>query len=299
MSIDLTWTASFSASCLHVADALLRGRTLADQTLQTALDQPSQALAAEIDALGLPREGTLAQLTEFSAELDNNRQLAKRAIVKTVGNSRASSGAVERLAGRIAELENAFRAARPGAADELAVRGEPLRQQWEARGPGLLSAVGRLTEENLIVSVARVVLVQPALGGAGAAQLRTNSVRLEAVLTHPDPQLPETLRLGWLLSQLNQDLPIYSDTIRPERLPHLARLAMLPPVLASSELVEWAQLDAPTLRRALVRWYLAEESDRNKLDTLTATLLDWWSIYTSSSPRWTVALAALDEMIAT
>jgi len=54
------------------------------------------------------------------------------------------------------------------------------------------------------------------LGGAGAAQLRTNSVRLEAVLTHPDPQLPETLRLGWLLSQLNQDLPIYSDTIRPE-----------------------------------------------------------------------------------
>ncbi len=112
-----------------------------------------------------------------------------------------------------------------------------------------------------------------------------------------DPQLPETLRLGWLLSQLNQDLPIYSDTIRPERLPHLARLAMLPPVLAASELVEWAQLDAPTLRRALVRWHLVEESDRNKFDRLTATLLDWWGIYTSSSPRWTVALAALDEMI--
>ena len=153
MSIDLTWTASFSASCLHVADALLRGRTLADPSLQTALDRPSHTLAAEIDALGLPREETLAQLTELAAE---------RAIVKTVGNSHASSGAIERLA----------------------VRGEPLRQQREARGPGLLSAVGRLTEENLIVSTARV----------GRCRCGATTHQLGAARSRADPPRSATAR---------------------------------------------------------------------------------------------------------
>ena len=75
---------------------------------------------------------------------------------------------------------------------------------------------------------------------------------------------------------------------------------MLPPVLAASELVEWAQLDAPTLARAIVAWHVldtpGDDGDSENAGPLVTTLLDWWSIYTSSSLRWTVALAALDEM---
>jgi len=301
LPIDLTWLASFSASSIHAADALIHGHTFVDPALQQAIAGPSRELSAEIEAIGLEADETLERLNELASEFENNRQLAERALVKMVGDSRVSSEAIERLAGRIADVESAFRAVVPSVVDQLAVRGEPLRQQWETRGPGLLSAVGRLTEETLIVGSARVVLVQPVLGGGGVAQVRNNSVRIEAVLTNPEPTLPEPLRLGWLLAQLNQDLPIYSESIRPERIARLAGLAMLPPVLAAAEQVDWARLDEPTLRRAIDCWHVTSPSDpvatRAADDSrLAGTLLDWWTTYTESSPRWTVALAALDQM---
>jgi len=309
--MEVVWQANGSTSAFHAAEALLDGRPVLDAKLAAALEEPSRLLAADIDEAGLPRRQVLAQLTALSTDVENNRELADLALVKTIGRNRTSPETVDRLTGRITDLENAFRRAVPDAIDLLTTRGEPLRQQWEARGPGLFTALGRLTEENVIAPRGRVVLVMPVLGGAGVAHLRNNSVRFEAVLTNPHAELPEALRLGWLLAQVNQSLPMYSETIRPQRLPRLARLALLPPVLAASAEVEWARLDEPTLRLALAAWHLvpaaSEKNDGNRdekhvvdekaPDELTATLLDWWGTYTAGSPRWTVALAALDQMV--
>ncbi len=139
--MDLTWKASFSASCFHAAGAILAGRALADSALEGALSGPSHELADEIEAAGLPRDPLISRLIEFSAKIENNRQLAERAATKLLGASRVKPTAIDSIAGRIAALENAFRRAVPNVVDELALRSEPLRQQWEARGPGLLQCL--------------------------------------------------------------------------------------------------------------------------------------------------------------
>jgi hypothetical protein len=155
-----------------------------------------------------------------------------------------------------------------------------------------------MTEDPLLVESATVTLVAPIVGGHGRAHLLGNRVTFEAVLVNPHPHLPETLRLGWLLSQLNQDLPMFSERIPRERMPLVVGLATLPLVLAAAETVELARLDAETLRSALECWHLppqlpADSEDEDVIERLQA----WWGTYQGSATRWPVALAALDAML--
>jgi len=292
MSIATRWIANSSASALHAAAALLRGMTLADERLAAALEEPAAELGREIEIAGLARDPLLEHLISLAAGIENNRELVQVALNKTVGVDH-SAEVRNRLTGRITDVEGAVRRALPTLVDDLALRGGPLRELWDARGPGMLAAAGRIADEGLIVSRADVVLVHPALGGAGVAHLRYNSVRIEAVLANPDAELPEVARLGWLLLQLNLDVPAYSETIPPGRLPRTAALAMIPVALSAAEKVELVRADEPTIRRAAGRWPRWHGATPTDADTLAA----WWRTYTQTRPRWPVALAALDKML--
>ena len=120
-----------------------------------------------------------------------------------------------------------------------------------------------------------------------------NRVTFEAVLTHPHAELPETLRLAWLLSQLNLDVPVFSEYLPAGRLEQVAPLAMLPVVLAAAEVVELARVDHRSLRMAIECWHLPTKLP----DDVEERLLRWWQTYLESSTRWTVALTALDQML--
>jgi hypothetical protein len=216
---------------------------------------------------------------------------------------------IERLAGRLMELDVAFRQAmRPvgnaeapagahAALEELRLRERPLRELFEARGPGLLAAVAELTDPAVIAGNASVLTVHPVSGGGGAAHLDYNSVRIEAVLANPIPELPEVVRLGWLLAQLQQDLPAIGESIHRDRLPAVAALAMLPPVLAAAERVELARCDRQTALLAIDSWRIdtppSWSADR------AGPLWHWWESHQAAKPPWPVALAALDRMIGT
>jgi hypothetical protein len=291
--MKIRWKASFSASCLHAAACLSEGLPVIDTATAALLQGTSDELSNELRACGLAAESTLPLLVSLAAECENNRQLVELAARRTHGAGTLGESAIARLAGCISDLEAAWLRHQPALVDELAVRGRPLREQWEARGPGLLSAMTQLTVEHFITSEAEVVLVSPLVGGHGRAHLLSNRVTLEAVLTNPDPELPEILRLGWLLSQLNLDVPVLSEPIAPIRLPRLASMATLPLVLAAAERVDLAHCDEATLARAIACWHLAPPLS----DATPRLLLEWWSTYTASQTRWPVALAALGQML--
>ena len=293
MPTTLQWQVSLRVSYLHVAAAMLDGKRVVDAALAEALAGPVERLGRAIAAADLPRERFLRHLSALAIELENKTQIAETALTKTIGRGRVSQADVAEWTGALSDLENAFCQALPDALDQLAARGEPLKRQWEARGPGLLSALTLQTDERLIVEQADVVLVYPALGGGGVAHLLYNSVRLEAVLADPHTSLPETVRLAWLLARLNLDLPIHSETISGTHLPWIGGLAMIPPVLSAAEEVEWARLDPQTVKLALTAWHLADDH----LEELTDMLLDWWKTYRDKRPRWAVALAALEQMV--
>ena len=292
--MQLEWKASLSATCLHAAACFQEGLPVADAELALALGGAVEQLLGELRSCGLPAEEALPQLVALASELDNNRQLVELAITRLGGRGSVNETTVARLAGGIADLETALLRERPNLIDELDVRSRPLREQWEARGPGLLRQMTLLTEDSLLAPSAQVVLVAPIVGGHGRAHLLGNRVTIEAVLANPHPELPETLRLGWLLGQLNQDLPIYSERIDRARVPLVASLAMLPLVLAAAETVELARLETATLQSALTCWHLPPGLPADVHERLQA----WWSTYDGSSTRWAVALAALDAMLA-
>jgi len=293
MKMELRWLASISASYTHAAAAMLRGWPMADSTLEAAMRPHVDQLDELFKTFNLPAKATMRNLVPLSAANENLRDLADLVIIKTVGRIEHHSRATVELQGALRELELAFQQAEPDALNNLELRSRPLREQWDARGPGLLRSIGHLTDENLMVPRADIMLVHPACGGSGEAHLFYNSVRIEAVLANVTPQLPETLRLGWLLAQLNLDVPIYAEALRRNRLPLVASLAMLPPALAAGEQLELTQFDDTAIRFALEAWRLPV----GDFDRTADALRRWWETYQAKRPSMGVALAALDRMI--
>lgn len=288
MVITLNWRASSSTSALYAAAALVRGETLADANLAEMLMGPAADLQAEIQELNLPAEPLWRNLLGLSATLGNNRELARLVLTKTVGRGASAESVQQRLAGAIQGIEAAFQRQLPKLEDELPLRIGPLREQWEARGPGFLRQIGLLTDESLLVEEAEVVVIHPAFGGGGETWLPGNQVRIEGVLANPFPHLPEVVRLGWLISQLNLDLPALSENVHPNRLPRAAQLAMLPAALAAGREVELCQ-DSPEL--------LVQANSYWRLGADPTVVTQWWETYRESRPPFAVALAALDKML--
>lgn len=302
--MQLTWKASESTSALYAALVLSQDHAAADARLADAFAPALEIARSEFDAAKLPVTPFLSQLAALSASgVEDNRRLVEQACAKIIGRGTPQTALTSRLASTVGGLRAAFLAAYRATSlsdnrelvDELLLRGRPLMEQWDARGPGLLAQIRRSTEENLLVENATITLVHPVLGGHGLAHRALNTITFEAVLTNPDDALPETLRIAWLLAQLNLDLPIYCENLPAERRELVGQLALLPPVLSAAEHVELAPLHTSTLERAITLWRI--DAARDPAET-AATLLTWWDTLQQAATPWPVALAALDQMLA-
>jgi hypothetical protein len=292
MGLELTWRPHVLISGLHAAEAIARDQPLADSRLAATLEESALRLAAEIEAAGILSARFWGHLIPLAAKTTGRRQLIETTVIKTTGRTARFEAIVSNLQATLAAIDSALAAALPNLNDELALSERPLREQWEARGPGMLHRIGELTDNSLIVPSCEALLVHPALGGGGEAHLAYNSVRIEAVLANPIAELPEVVRLAWLIAQLHVDLPTHSESIHADRLPHIARYAMLPPALIAAESVELVPFAPEAISQAITAWHLAVPPDVD-----AATLISqWWRTYQETRPPWHVALAALDQM---
>jgi hypothetical protein len=289
--MNLRWIPHLGTSALHAAEASWRGETFVDPQLQEAVREPAVALAQQITSHGLPELRMWRNLAALAPTFDNRRHAVKIAGLRSLG-SPLHEVAVAAIAGAIVDLERAVNDAFPGLAQELELRGKVLREQWEARGPGMLRRLQELLPAEVILAASDVLLVQPALGGDGKPHLVNNTVRIEAVLANPHPKLPEAVRLAWLLSQLNLDVPKYSEGIHPDRLPHITAFAMLPVVLEAAHYVELVTFDRELLPLAIDAWRLRVPADVDGPELVA----NWWMTYQEAKPTLAVALKALDEM---
>jgi hypothetical protein len=276
---------------LHAAVCRRAGLDAANVEFERAIASPADALIGEISGAGWPIEEALDELTSLAAEIDNNRELVDRLIARR-RLPVVDSDVRVCVAGAIADLEAAMRRWQPQVEEELAARIRPIREQWEARGPGMRIEISRLTQPEVVPAAAEVVLVLPYAGGHGVAHPSSNRVTLEGVLVNPLPELPESVRLVWLLSQLNADMPWLTDDVPPIRAGEMLRLAMIPPVLAAAEAVELTRCNEASIAAALHAWLptIAAES-------AAAKMWSWWNAWLDHSTRWPVAVAALEQLI--
>jgi hypothetical protein len=136
---------------------------------------------------------------------------------------------------------------------------------------------------------ADVILVQPVTGGGGMAHATYNRVSFEALLANPAGELPEVVRLGWLLAQLQLDLPSIQGPLSRHRAVEVGALGLTPAILAAAHDVELTGPIEPLVPRALDLW----RQDARHAETLQA----WWDTFAAERPPWSTALAALDAML--
>jgi hypothetical protein len=291
MAMDFRWRASLSATCMHAVACHRAGIAAADSALAAALDEPLAALVGELADGGLPVDDLVAQFASLSADYENNRELVTRSLARLRIDPVETT--VGRVAGGIADVEAALRRASPEIVEELAVRGGPIREQWEARGPGMLRELGRLTDAEIAPESGEVVIVAPYAGGHGIAHAAQNRVTFEAVLVNPHAELPETARLAWLVAQLSADLPRFADVLPGHRGAAAFRVAMLAPALAAGEAVELTRCDEATLDAAIDAWRLRDEVPADAASRVWA----WWNAWLDRSEKWPVAVAALAGLL--
>ncbi len=292
--MQLTWKSSSSASSLYLAWKLAQGESLVDGALTEAIAPHAAKLESIISSSGVPRERFWRFLMGLSSEYPSNRQLVEVVLSKLLGRSAALGALVAPLIAAIDAIEAEMTRLLPKLAQELPLRGGPLREQWEARGPGLLRRFAKLTEESVLAPQATVVVVHPATAGGCEVYLEGNQVLCEGLLANADPRLPEVVRLGWSLVQLQMDLPVFSENLPAGRLLQLARLAMLPPILKAAEEVELVHSPSELLPQALRHWNVLPVAD----DSPVILLLNaWWDDYQQNRLPWHVALMALDNLL--
>ncbi len=191
----------------------------------------------------------------------------------------------------LSRARQAFDRTIPRAAEELALRCEPICQQWEARGPGLMRNLSRLIGSDLAAPDSLVLLVIPALGGGGRAVMSQRLVALEAVLANPLAELPEVVRLGWLLARsafVWHEAPPGSRSHSWWKCS--VAIALLPPILAAAAEVELISGRAPIVEKAINAWAV-EPADAERIAA-------WWQRYQAQKPPWQCAVIELGEMLA-
>jgi hypothetical protein len=318
MTTQLRWHVGLGTAWLYAAERELAAP--ADAEIVTEVDSEDNsaaaaaedaqapfrrevaALAAYLAAQHIEPKPIFAHLAAMAPAIDARRDLAHAALTKLYGRARAESlappGAAAGLVGHMAACERTYAAAQPKLLDELRLRTGPLRELWEARGPGLLAGVGRRTDRSLIVEAATVALVPPlASNGGGEAYAATNVVRFEAVLANPIGRLPETVRLAWLVSQLATDqieflVPLKSGSAR-----ELVEAAMLPAVLEAAADLEVVGEDPSLLEAAAEAWQIKALAQPGRVELLRT----WWSMAGNNgrfaAMPWNGRLSALDLML--
>lgn len=244
---------------------------------------------------GVPEDRFWERLMVLSVDSEGSRDHADRVMTHCLGADSRPDALASDFASAIRGVVRAFTAAFPKFENDMRLRIAPLQQLWEAYGPGLLRLIGRQTAPESIVGSAEVLLVQPISGGAGYPHLMTNRCHIEALLTNPEPLLPETIRLAWLLSQLDFERPVYSERINPFWLRKVAGFAMVPPALLAAQDLELCHYDASTVQRALELWRLAPVG--NKAAAEAQLLMTWWETFDHSRPEWTIAMTGLERML--
>ena len=149
---------------------------------------------------------------------------------------------------------------------QVELRLRPLREHWEARGPGMLRYMCKQLPWLDLPEHVRVHLVLPTVSGGGG-ELKDGHIEFEAVLANPYPTLPEVVRLAWLILR-------YAVSTDQEN-----ALALIPVSVEAGEYVELTKLDNSTVELAMNKWIGNSERTGE-------SMLRWWKQQQQAETNW-------------
>ncbi len=273
MQPDLQWQTNPRATILHALQLLADEAALIDHSIVSTL----APWGSTVRDLHLSERFWIELLSTVSDEAAMDSLIEKAAV-------RSESKCVS------SEVANVFQTAETkilssnlDVAEELRLRLRPLREIWEASGPGMLFQIKRWTKQSIPPQL-QVDGLLPICGGFGQAFPDSGRVQIELVLANPTAEVPEVVRLAWLVAQLS--IPNNTDSLAD-------RLALVPCCLASAEQLGIAQCQVSSLITSLQQWQIFDTC----ADKLGETLYRWWNDRDEDTP-WNQATTELRDLVA-
>jgi hypothetical protein len=291
--VKVIWSTSFSASAIHSAYTLFNDGESAHSKLEGLFPAAQHLRTLIVDWLDVQAHFGWQLLIGMASSIASNRSLAEQWLRRVRQSGTSFDACAAQLSGAIGDVEAATALIFPNMLEQLELRSRPIQDQWLGYGHGLMAHLRRLTEPNWLVEQADGVFLQPVQGGAGYSINSLNRFAVEAVLTNPLPEIPEVVRVAWLVGQLQSDLPAYSEALGPLRAQPIAALATLVATLAAAEVLELSRCDEATIQLAIEHWQIAIPT----VEDVSMALVPWWETYLQTKPTWTIALKALDKML--
>lgn len=304
----MRWEIGDRLSPLHASRCWAAGLAGIDGGLATAMNGPltelTQRLAADDVDLGVFWRSLVAEAAANQVGGSReDQEFCRHALTVAGAGEWTLDSTASAVASRLAEIRITFSERFPKLAQQLSLRGRPLREQWEAVGPGLLRLIGKQTHEAFLPKGVTALLLLPYLGGGGDCDPRSGTLWIEAVLTNPVPEVPEVLRLAWLVGRIGLHRGLHPQARTPapvlpmavgDRPTDLLALASIPIVLqaaAELELVPTPDTAPDRIGIAATQW--CGQLPPGTIDVLT----DWWKQSRELKPAFPISIKALDRML--
>ncbi len=273
-------------SALHALAVVARSQSCIDAKLESLLTPAASVVNERLELAELDVSVFWQSLLRVVG--NNDAAKVEAALLRAGCSELGLESLMPAILGRLGDARMAVRERFPKLKEQLPLRSGPLRDLWDATGPGLLREIGRRTIEKLVPAKTNLLLVQPVRGGDGDLQDGKDCVWMEAMLTHPEPSIPETLRVAWLVARKGMDHESANRWVEADRLPRAAALALLPIVLSAGEELGICRESDEAIRLTARIWHVGHDVD---------ALLRWWSQMRQGELPLPVAIRALDKML--
>ena len=275
---------------MHALWAAGSGRPLVDPRLSRPVLEAAAIFKSDLLQIGLSADAFWQHALPLAGQISAAEDLLSATLIACGLPQDTRAAAVSSLTPLLEAAEEQVAAVWPSAAEELTLRHRPLREQWEARGLGLLAWLRRQFPGLEASSACRVLGVLPVLGGGGWLHRAEQAVRIECVLANPRSDLPEVVRLAWLIAQATCAWP--AEVRGKHDASWLAAYALLPATLAAAADLELAACTADLLTAAVSSWTVPDTCPS------PTRLWAWWQKTAGHPCPWPEALRTLGQMLA-
>ena len=307
----IRWKPDTALSTIHAAYSVAVGAACTDEKLEQALVPCVTQINERLLSSSIDMRGFWSRLVRESIGCDETRAACETALVASGCSAlqvdQTSRGIVRQLDECRIVVHDRF----PRLLDQLELRSRPLRERWDTVGRGVLNQVakqiwGQSPPKNWWPASVDGLFVQPLRGGdggfePGSDEGKNAAIWIEAMLTDVLPNVPEVVRVAWLVTRVAIEQHIAQKSLtskpgdstfgRPASLTSAWAFASVPLVLRSAAELDLVSHSALPISAAIRLWRLSDAAIAG--DVLT----QWWEKLDRDPQPLPVALKSLSQAI--
>ena len=299
----LKWISGERLSPIHAARCFSIGAHGVDEAISRGIAGPVANLNGRLAGADVDLSVFWSNLMAAVAAGESDADAAREALIAAGCSSLSCDTTAAGVTSELADVRSVYQQRYPKLSEQLQLRGRPIREQWDGYGLGLLKRIGKLTHPSFLPKNVTALLLSPYRAGDGGIDSSASRLWIEAVLTNPVHDLPEILRLVWLVAQIGliEALSVGPEDshgdpwVPPARLPRIASLSMMALTLEAASHLEIIGTPPDQLSILFAK---TAQAWRITVDNETLDALDhWWRQFRDLQTPPPVTLKALDRML--